>query len=30
MVKTANLRRTASDIKAEKKAFGKDSEHAYV
>lgn len=30
MVKMHNLRRTATDIKAEKSALGKDSEHAYV
>ncbi len=30
MVKMHNIRRTASDVKAEKKALGKDSEHAYV
>jgi hypothetical protein len=30
MVKMHNLRRTATDVKAEKSALGKDSEHAYV
>lgn len=30
MVKMADIRRTPADVKAEKKALGKDSEHAYV
>lgn len=30
MVKMHDIRRTAADVKAEKKALGKDSEHAYV
>jgi len=30
MVKMHNLRRSKADIKAEKDALGKDSEHAYV
>jgi hypothetical protein len=30
MVKMHDLRRTASDVRAEKKAMGRDSEHAYV
>lgn len=30
MVKMHDIRRSASDVKAEKKALGKDSEHAYV
>lgn len=30
MTAMKNLRRTAADVKAEKSALGKDSEHAYV
>lgn len=30
MVKMHDLRRTSADVKTEKKALGKDSEHAYV
>ena len=30
MVKMADIRRSPADVKAEKKALGKDSEHAYV
>lgn len=30
MVKMHDIRRSASDVKAEKKGMGKDSDHAYV